>query len=100
VAVTCYDMEGKKELWKQRVEGSFSGSPVIADGKLYAVNEKGRTFVLDISSESAKVIARNDLTGTIQATPAVANGAIFLRSDKWLLLCRKVVPIHAGVQSD
>lgn len=84
VAVTCYDMEGKKELWKQRVEGSFSGSPVIADGKLYAVNEKGRTFVLDISSESAKVIARNDQDDTIQATPAVANGAIFLRSDKWL----------------
>jgi outer membrane protein assembly factor BamB len=84
VAVTCFDLKDGTELWKQRVEGKFSATPVIADGKLYAVNEKGRGFVLDITGEKPKIVAKNDLDDKIQATPALANGAIFLRSDNKL----------------
>jgi outer membrane protein assembly factor BamB len=84
VAVTCFDLKTKTELWKQRVEGKFSATPVIADGKLYAVNEKGRGFVLDITGDKPKVIAKNDIDDKIQATPAIANGAIYLRSDSML----------------
>ena len=84
VAVTCTDLKSGTELWKQRVEGKFSASPVIADGKLYAINEKGRGFVLDIRGDKPKILAKNDLDDKIQATPAVANGAIYLRSDNKL----------------
>jgi outer membrane protein assembly factor BamB len=78
------DVSLNKELWRQRVEGGFSATPVVGDGKLYVVNEKGRAFVVDISGDAPKVIARNDLNDLFQATPAVANGAIYLRSDKAL----------------
>jgi len=84
VAVTCTDLKSGTELWKQRVEGKFSASPIIADGKLYAINEKGRGFVLDIRGDKPKILAKNDLDDKIQATPAVANGAIYLRSDNKL----------------
>lgn len=82
-AVVCLSARDGKEAWRQRIEGPFDGSPIVADGKLYAVNRKGRTFVVALG-ENPRVIARNDLEDTIITTPAVANGCIYLRSDKFL----------------
>jgi outer membrane protein assembly factor BamB len=84
VGVTCLDAATGKRLWVQRIEGPFDGSPIIAGGKLYAVNRKGRTSIVELSGEKPKVLARNDLDDTIMATPAVANGCLYLRSDKYL----------------
>jgi hypothetical protein len=56
---------------------------VIADGRAYVVNDKGRTCVVSLDDKPA-VLARNDLGDHFQATPAIANGCIYLRSDKWL----------------
>ena len=41
--VFCLDARDGSEKWFQRVEGQFSASPVIADGKLYLANEGGTT---------------------------------------------------------
>jgi outer membrane protein assembly factor BamB len=75
--------EKSGEEWFQRVNGPFAASPVLADGKLYIVNEKGTTTVIKLGP-SPEVIATNELNDTILATPTVANGAIYLRSDKKL----------------
>lgn len=83
VAAVALSAQDGKEVWRQRLEGPFDASPIIANGKLYAVNRKGRTFVVELG-EKPKQIARNDLDDTILATPAVANGCLFFRSDKWL----------------
>ena len=83
VNVKCVSAADGKEVWTQRIDGPFSASPVIAGGRLYAVNNKGRTTVLELGDEP-KVLAKNDLDDTILATPAVANGCIYLRSDKYL----------------
>ncbi|MFO0879177.1 MAG: PQQ-binding-like beta-propeller repeat protein [Gemmataceae bacterium] len=82
-AVVALSARDGKEAWRQRIEGPFDGSPIVADGKLYAVNRKGRTFVVELG-EKPRVIARNDLDDTIITTPAVANGCLYLRSDKYL----------------
>jgi outer membrane protein assembly factor BamB len=83
VAAICVNAADGKELWRQRIDGPFWGSPVIGDGKLYAVNRKGRTTVVQLG-DKPKVLARNDVGDTINATPAIANGCIYLRSDKAL----------------
>ncbi len=83
VAVVCLDAASGKQVWRQRIEGPFDASPIVAGGRLYAVNRKGRTFVVELG-EKPKVLARNDLDDTILATPAVANGCVYLRSDKYL----------------
>jgi outer membrane protein assembly factor BamB len=83
VAVVCLDAKDGKELWRQRLDGPFSASPLVADGKLYAVSNKGRTTVVELG-DTPKVLAKNDLDDTILATPAIANGCIYLRSDKFL----------------
>jgi outer membrane protein assembly factor BamB len=83
VAAVCVGAADGKERWRQRIDGPFVASPVIGDGKLYAVNRKGRTYVVALG-EKPKVLARNDLDDEFLATPAIANGSIYLRSDKYL----------------
>jgi outer membrane protein assembly factor BamB len=80
----CADLADGKVVWDLRVQGPFSASPVLADGKLYLVNEAGTTFVVRATGVEPKILASNELKDTILATPAIAGGAIFLRSDKHL----------------
>jgi outer membrane protein assembly factor BamB len=79
----CADAINGKVLWQERLTGPFAASPVAGDGKIYLVNEEGTTFVVQAGPEP-KILSKNEIKDTILATPAIANGAIFLRSDKAL----------------
>ena len=71
-----------ERLWQLQLKGAFSSSPVLAGGKLYAVSEKGVVRVVDVTKpEGGQVISELDLGQTILCTPAIANGALYIRSD-------------------
>lgn len=74
-----------KILWQERLKGPFSATPVIADGKLYATNEAGDTFVVQLGDKPSVAATPNSLGETILGSPALSGGAIFLRSDKHLI---------------
>jgi outer membrane protein assembly factor BamB len=78
--VTCADATTGQRVWQKRLNGIFFASPVGADGKVYMVSETGETFVLRAGRE-ADLIATNDLGERFLASPAIAGGRIFLRSD-------------------
>jgi outer membrane protein assembly factor BamB len=74
------------ELYKVRVGGgghTFSASPVAVGDHVLLVTEDGVTFVLKGGNEY-KEIARNDLQEMTLASPAVAGGAIYLRTESKL----------------
>jgi outer membrane protein assembly factor BamB len=80
--LVCADATEGKVLWQQRLEsGTYWSSPVAADGKIYAVNDAGTTTVVQLGNEPT-ILARNALDDPILATPAIARGCIFLRSDR------------------
>jgi outer membrane protein assembly factor BamB len=85
--LVCADAADGKVLWQERVKGPFSSSPVIGDGKLYAVNEEGDAFVVELG-DKPKVLATNTVKPADKdyflATPAIAAGAIYLRCDGFL----------------
>jgi outer membrane protein assembly factor BamB len=81
--VVCLDAAKGEVLWQERAPGPFAASPIIADGKIYVVNEKGVATVIGLDDKH-EVLAKNDLDDTILGTPAIAGGRIYLRSDKWL----------------
>jgi outer membrane protein assembly factor BamB len=84
VAVDCIDAKTGEPVWKQRVKGKqFWASPVAADGKLYVVSEDGFITVIKLG-DKPEVLATNAMGETILATPAVANGCVYLRSDQHL----------------
>jgi hypothetical protein len=56
---------------------------VAADGKVYFVSQTGETTVVK-AGRTPEILARNDLGERIVASPAIAAGQIFLRSDTTL----------------
>ena len=58
----------------------YSASPVAADGKIYLLSESGETIVL-AAGRTPRVLARNQLSARQLASPAIAGGRLFIRSD-------------------
>ncbi len=63
-----------------RLAGSFWASPLLVGTMLVAANTEGKTFLVSTDGEP-KIIAENELPGTFTATPAVADGSVYLRSE-------------------
>jgi len=82
--VACHDAQTGKLLWRGRVRGSFYGSPVWVDGRLYCIAKNGDVFVLR-AGDKFELLARVPLGEASFATPAVAGGAMFLRTRTRLL---------------
>jgi outer membrane protein assembly factor BamB len=78
--VTCLKADTGDPLWSERVGGNFFGSPVLVNGKIYAMNSKGELVVAEPTDTGLKVLARNDLGEASHATPAVADDVMYLRT--------------------
>jgi outer membrane protein assembly factor BamB len=76
--VSCLDAKTGKEIWTNRVQGEYSGSPICVDGRIYCMTQAGEVVVIAAGPEF-KVLGRNPLGEASHATPAVANGRMFLR---------------------
>jgi outer membrane protein assembly factor BamB len=77
---SCIEIQTGEQLWQQRLEGRSWCSVVHADGRLYASNEAGTTYVLEPNPAECKIIAENKLGELMRASPAISNGQIFLRT--------------------
>ena len=86
--LTCLDARTGKEHWRQRLAGSYSASPVFADGRVYLLSEDGETTVIAPGPQFRK-LASNKLDGSFLASIAVSAGALFLRSDTHLYRIEK-----------
>ena len=74
-------------LSRTRLEGSFWSTPVLCGKHLLALSyEEGAAQVVEIDADggSARQIAKFVLGDRIQASPAVAGQAIYIRSDRHL----------------
>lgn len=69
--------------WQERLGGSYLASPVYADGRLYFCNQQGKTTVVRAGKQFEK-LAENLVEVLVVATPAIADPAIFLRTDSHL----------------
>ena len=66
--------------WRERLDGNYSASLVLAAGRLYATSEDGVTTVLE-DGPAFRALARNDLGERTFASIAPSGGAIFLRTE-------------------
>ena len=81
----CLDPRTGKEIYgRQRLSpGTYSGSPVLADGKIYITNEDGVTSVVKAGPTFA-LLASNDFNDYTLSSPAISEGQIFIRTQKHL----------------
>jgi len=75
----CWAADTGKELWKARLGGTFSASPVLAGDRIYATNEAGETFVFEASPEKFTKLAAGKLGDEAFGTPAVCGGRLYTR---------------------
>jgi outer membrane protein assembly factor BamB len=79
--LTAYDARTGERLYRARVGGggSFSSSPVAADGRLYLANEDGDVFVVR-AGRTYEELAKNTMKEVIMSTPAISDGIIVIRT--------------------
>jgi outer membrane protein assembly factor BamB len=81
----CLDLKtGREHYGRQRLRpGTYSGSPVLADGKIYITNEDGMTSVIK-AGPAFELLAENDFDDYTLSSPAVSEGQIFFRTRGFL----------------
>jgi outer membrane protein assembly factor BamB len=80
---SCLDARTGALIWQQRLGGTYSASPVFADGRIYFLAEQGVTTVMTPGREPRR-LATNTLDGGLLASMAIAAQSIFLRTDTHL----------------
>ncbi|WP_437223858.1 PQQ-binding-like beta-propeller repeat protein [Planctomicrobium sp. SH661] len=95
----CVDMQGdfSKNVWRERIGGNYSGSPVVIAGKIYCISEDGLVKVID-ASPTFHEYPGGKLGDASYSTPAVANGRVYFRGFH-TLSCLKASPKTAEVQT-
>jgi outer membrane protein assembly factor BamB len=75
----CWNSETGKEMWKSRLGGTFSASPVMVGQLIYATNEAGETFVFRADPAKYELVNQNKLGDEVLATPTIVGGRIYYR---------------------
>ena len=78
---SCLDAASGTLHWQQRLGGSFSASPVFADGRIYFLAEQGVTTVI-APGTTFRRLATNTLDGALLASMAITDGSLIIRSDR------------------
>lgn len=81
----CLKVKDGSTVWdRSRIEpGTYSASPLLADGKIYAISEDGATSVIE-AGEEFKLLSVNKLNDYTLASPAVSGDQIFIRTSQYL----------------
>tara|TARA_B100000029_G_scaffold263357_2_gene259527 strand:+ start:122 stop:1507 length:1386 start_codon:yes stop_codon:yes gene_type:complete len=82
--VTCIVAATGEVVWRERVGGSYYGSPVWVAGSLYCVDRRGTVAVV-AAGKKYKLLARVSLGEPSFATPAIAGGVMYFRTETKLL---------------
>ena len=77
--MNCLNADTGEEIWKDRLTGKFTASPITANGLIYLCNEEGNTYVVK-AADQFELLADNQLEDGMRASPAAADGHLFLRT--------------------
>ena len=81
----CLEAKTGQTIWgPQRIKnGTYSSSPVLADGKIYITDEDGITTVVKAGPQF-EVLAENSLNDYCLSSPAISDGQLFMRTAQHL----------------
>jgi outer membrane protein assembly factor BamB len=78
---SCIKADTGAILWKEKLPGNYSASPVAMEGRIYFTSDIGETTVVGAGPEF-RVLARNPIGEKVQASLAVSQGQIFIRTER------------------
>jgi outer membrane protein assembly factor BamB len=84
--LTCIDArtgEVKYDGGRIPIPATFTASPVAFDGKILLTSEDGDTFIIK-AGPAHEILGANSLGEPVYASPAISDGNIFIRGEKYL----------------
>jgi len=78
----CFDCATGKELWKGRLGGTFTASPILVGDTIFATNEAGRTYVFKAKPDKFVSLGEKNLGDEAFATPTTCGDRIYMRVAK------------------
>jgi outer membrane protein assembly factor BamB len=84
----CVEFKTGKQVYEERLNGSsgsskFFSSPVAGDGKIYCGSQQGDVIVVKAGAQFQQISA-SKLDSPINATPAIGDGRVYVRTEKML----------------
>ena len=76
----CWRSADGQEMWRERLRGPVSASPILAGGNIYLTNELGTTYVYKADPQQFTEVAVNQLGDEGFATPAICGSRIYVRA--------------------
>jgi outer membrane protein assembly factor BamB len=76
---TCWEAKTGKQCWQHRLGRRHHASPIVADGRVFATDSEGTTYVFAAAPEFL-LIAKNAFGEECSASPAVSGGNLFYRT--------------------
>ena len=88
--VTCVEAETGKIQWNERTvrSGKFFSSPVAANGIIYCIDSNGKMIVMR-GDGKFEILAENRLEDRFDASPAIANNVMYIRTYTHLIAIAK-----------
>lgn len=82
--IDCTDIQTGNSVWQHRTKGAFWSSISLSGDLAYVTDQRGTTTVFRPSPSGFIGVAECQLKDTNNATPALANEHVFLRTDQRL----------------
>ena len=76
----CWNAVTGKELWKQRLGGPVSASPLLVGDTIFATNEAGTTWAFKANPNKYEELAENQLGDSAFASMAAVDSQLFIRT--------------------
>ena len=80
----CFEAKTGRVMWSHELGEHHRPSAVLAGGNVYWLSDEGTCYVVRATGEKFELVAENKLGEPSNATPAIANGQVFIRTDDHL----------------
>lgn len=76
----CWNAETGEEVWKARLGGTFSSSPVLVGDRIYATSEVGETFIYRADPTKFEQLGKCKLGDEVLSTLVICDSRIYCRA--------------------
>jgi outer membrane protein assembly factor BamB len=82
----AYEARTGRKMYEHRLGegGSFTSSPIAANGKIYVTNEEGQTFAIKAGPQF-ELLGKNELGEVVLSTPAISEKLLYVRTSGGVL---------------
>lgn len=82
--LSCTEIKTGEVTWKESMRSSYMSSPILFDGKILIIDDEGKATIFKADPQAYVLVAENKIDEGVSACPAVAEGELFIRANKFL----------------